>query len=101
MRYLISNSFVSTTTARQKYIFDSMHLWTKIYPAENGFVTLESIPTCSLDVLFIVGHDSEVENYLKKQLSTIYEKNIVIITCGKNIKLSTLAQTQKTLYFTR
>ena len=62
MRYLISTSFASTVSARQDYIFDSMQLWTKRSQAENGFITLESIPTCSLDVLFILGHNSEVEH---------------------------------------
>lgn len=75
MRYLISTSFASTVSARQDYIFDSMQLWTKRSQAENGFITLESIPTCSLDVLFILGHNSEVEHYLATDILNMVTKS--------------------------
>ncbi len=100
MRYLISASFASTVSARQDYIFDSMHLWTKRRQAENGFITLESIPTCSLDVLFILGHNFEVEYYLANYLASIYEANIVIITCSACIKLYSVKKSQKNVYIT-
>lgn len=101
MRYLISTSFDSTVSARQNYIFDSMRLWTKRSHAENGFITLESIPTCSLDVLFILGHNSEVEYYLANHLASIYETNIVIITCRACTNLSVVKKSCKNVYLTR
>lgn len=101
MRYLISTGFDSTVPARQNYIFDSMHLWTKRSQAENGFITLESIPTCSLDVLFICGHNYEVENYFSNHLASIYETNIVIITCSACTNLSAVKKSSKNVYLTR
>ena len=101
MRYLISTDFASTVPARQNYIFDSMHLWTKRSQAENGFITLESIPTCSLDVLFILGHNFEVEHYLARHLTSIYETNIVIITCSAYTNLSAVKKSRKNVYLTR
>ncbi|MBQ6835287.1 MAG: hypothetical protein IJO55_12855, partial [Lachnospiraceae bacterium] len=101
MRYLISTGFNSTVPARQNYIFDSMHLWTKRNQVENGFITLESIPTCSLDVLFIFGHNSEVENYFSNHFASIYETNIVIITCSAYTNLSLVKKSSKNVYLTR
>lgn len=101
MRFLVSSRIDTDIPARQKYIYDSMHLWTKRYPAENGFITLESIPTCSLDVLFILGHNSEVEHYLTSHLASIYETNIVIITCSVCTNLSAVKKTCKNVYLTR
>ena len=101
MRYLISTSFASTVSARQDYIFDSMQLWTKRSQAENGFITLESIPTCSLDVLFILGHNSEVEHYLATHLASIHEANIVIITCSVCTNLYAVKKSRKNIYLTR
>lgn len=99
--YLISTSFASTVSARQDYIFDSMQLWTKRSQAENGFITLESIPTCSLDVLFILGHNSEVEHYLATHLASIHEANIVIITCSACTNLYAVKKSRKNIYLTR
>lgn len=100
MRYLISESFAATVPARQKYIWDSMNLWTKQNPMENGFITLESIPACSLDVLFIIGHNFQIEHYLDNCLSEIYENNVVVITCNSGIQLSRLCQLCKNIYLT-
>ena len=77
-----------------------MHLWTKRSQAENGFITLESIPACSLDVLFIFGHNSEVENYFLNYLASIYETNIVIITCSAYTNLSLVKKSSKKVYLT-
>ncbi len=103
MRYLISTNaeFLSTIPDRQKYLFDSTHLWTKRNSAENGFVTLESIPSCSLDVFFIVGHNSDVQNHLKNNLTSIHETNIVIITCSAGTNLSAVKKSCKNVYITR
>ncbi len=101
MRYLISTCFESTISARQKYIFDSIKLCTKRNPVQNGFITLESIPKCSLDVLFILGHNFEVEKYLSQHLKSIYENTLVIITCSTCINLSAVKSSLKNVYLTR
>lgn len=101
MRYLISKSFASTAPGRQKYLFDSVHLWTTRAPEKNGFITLESMPTCSLDVFFIMGHNYEVEYYLTHHLASITETTIVAITCGARINLSTVKNSHKQIYLTR
>lgn len=90
MRYLISKSFLESTQARRQYLFDAVQLWTIEHPFANNFLTLESMPACSLDIFFIVGHNAEVNQYLTKHHSLIHEQTVVIITCGCNVDLSVL-----------
>jgi phosphohistidine phosphatase SixA len=98
MRYLISKYFSTNVTARQKYIYNTMHLWTKRLPCENDFTTLESIPPCSLDIVFIVGHNVDVEKFLTAHHSSFSESTIVSITCNSKINLSSIKKAQKELY---
>ena len=101
MRYLISTSFASTVSARQDYIFDSMQLWTKRSQAENGFITLETNPTSSLDVLLNLRHNTEEEHYKPTQLATIQQANIVNITCSACTNLYAVKKSRKNIYLTR
>ncbi len=98
MRYLISKSFIDSTPARQQYLFDAVHLWTRKLTYDNDFLSLESMPSCSLDVLFIVGHNKEINQYLTKHRPLIHEKTIVIITCGYNVDLYALKNMYKSIY---
>ncbi len=84
--------------ARQKYIFDSLHLWTSIQESNENCIILTSIPSTSLDILFIVGHNYYVYDYLNKNALEIPEKNIVAITCDGNMHFSSLNLHGKTLY---
>lgn len=101
MRYLISKSFIDSTPARQDYLFDTVHLWTRRLTCDNDFLTLESMPSCSLDVLFIVGHNKEVNFYLTKHRALVHEKTVVIITCGHKVDLTAIKNMYKSVYISR
>ena len=74
MRYLLQNCFSNELTARQQYIEKSIHLWCFPQTSIAGFEQLVSIPSTSLDVFFIVGHNIAVSLYLRS--NNISEKTI-------------------------
>lgn len=98
MRYLISKTKAQSKIARREYIFEAFKLYTLEKAEEsNTFIVLDSIPLNSEDILFIIGHDQEVYQYLKENMSFIKESNIVAITCFPT-KLIDLENSKKTLY---
>ncbi len=98
MRYIISNSLSNEVQARQEYILDSLHLFTLIQESNENSIILTSIPSTSLDILFIVGHNYYVYEYLEKNVLEIPEKTIVAITCDGNMHFSSLNLHEKKLY---
>ena len=60
------------------------------------FIQVVSIPTNCLDILFIVGHNIFVKNYLESYKIT--ENRIVAITCDGSIHFSSLKLPNKILY---
>lgn len=98
MRYLIDSRFQNEIKARQKYIYDTLKVWT--LPKEsthNGFVVLEGLlPTGSLDCCFIIGHNIKVKKYLLE--NHIYETVIVAITCDGLAQISNIKLKRKNLY---
>ncbi|OUN26523.1 hypothetical protein [Blautia sp. An81] len=97
MRYLLQNCFSNELTARQQYIEKSIHLWCFPQTSIAGFEQLVSIPSTSLDVFFIVGHNIAVSLYLRS--NNISEKTIVAITCGGTIDFSWCKSLNKDIYF--
>lgn len=98
MRYIISKSNTAEWQSRQQYIFDAMHLWTSTKKSPDGFLEFTSIPNNCLDILFIVGHNYTVFNYIKKNISVIKEQNIVAITCDGGMDFSSLKTFGKNLF---
>lgn len=97
MRYVILNEFINQWHERKQYVFSTLKLWTYLNKSDSEYV-LTSIPSTSLDILFIVGHNSSVYRYLKQNKNTILEKKIVIITCNKNYNYSSVIPPDKSIY---
>lgn len=96
MRYLIQNCFSEEIEARKKYIFGSLKLWCSQCKHPEGFIQLTSIPSTELDILFIVGHNRAVLDFLQSEI--VPEKTIVAITCDGSIGFSKLNLPKKVLY---
>lgn len=96
MRYLLQKAFYNELSARQKYIYRAVSLWTITSSYSSEFIHLTSIPSNCLDVLFIVGHNITVKKYF--ETSSISEKTIVAVTCVGTIHFSELSLPQKTIY---
>ena len=97
MRYVIPNNLFHELKARQKYILDSLYLWIVIQTSNEDSAILTSIPSVSMDIFFIVGHNCFVYNYLRENAWKIPEKIIVAITCG-NMPFSSINLPGKIFY---
>ena len=64
--------------SRQEYLYDVFKLFTIPFKV-NGVVELKTFPFKKTDLLFMYGHNIQVNDYLKNH--TVIEKNIVLITC--------------------
>lgn len=98
MRYIISKSNTDEWLFRKQYIFEAMNLWTLTKKYSDGVLEFTSIPSNCLDILFIVGHNYTVFNYIKKNILLIKEKNIVAITCDGGMDFSSLKTSDKSLF---
>lgn len=98
MRYLISETNANDLLARKQYIFETMNLWTSVKECTNSFIELTSVPSNCLDILFIVGHNNTVYNYIKRNNSLIKEKTIIAITCDGGMNFSELKTPGKNLF---
>lgn len=98
MRYIISPPNADECLSRQQYIFEAMNLWTSIKQNSSGFFEFTSIPNNCLDILFIVGHNYTVFNYIKKNILLIKEKTIVAITCDGGMDFASLKISGKSLF---
>ena len=101
MRYLISSSFKDEASARINYIFDTMGLWVTQHKNPNGSIMLESIPPDKLDIFFIVGHNTEVTKFIKKNIDSIYESQIIAITCNSRLRISIAKKYGKKVFISR
>lgn len=98
MRYLIPYSMSNEMLARKKYLFDSLHLWTKLIPYNEEFLCLEGFPIQELDIFFILGHNYKLKKFLTNNLRDIYENTIVAITCDGTVGISSINVHGKNLY---
>lgn len=98
MRYLVPYNMSHEMLARKNYIFDSLHLWTKLIPYNKDFFCLEGFPVQELDVFFILGHNFKLKKLLAHNLSDIYENTIVAITCDGTVDFSSIDVNDKNLY---
>ena len=84
MQLILQNCFRDELIARQKYFYETFHLWLIVNSKGNNYIKLTSMPTNCLDILFIIGHNIFVKEYLK--CHEITEERIVAITCDGTIQ---------------
>ena len=96
MQLILQNCFKDELIARQKYFYETFHLWLIIKSQSDNYIKLVSMPTNCLDILFIIGHNTFVKVYLN--CHKINEKRIVAITCDGTIRFSSLKLPGKILY---
>lgn len=93
MRYIIHNSLQHELDARIKYIYDAMQLWCIPNYSSKNYTELITVPSNSIDCLFIVGHNNFVWPFINSQV--INESTIIAITC---ISQFSKMPTNKTIY---
>ena len=99
MRFILQDCMRNEVIARQKYFYETFNLWLIIRANEPAYSELVSIPAYSLDILFIVGHNSFVKNFLQQH--EIQEKRIAAITCDGTVHVSALKIPDKIFYIAR
>ena len=82
LRYFLSEQQKSEIPARTKYLYHVFQLYFIMHEVTDGFVPLVPIGTAEPSVLFIIGHQDKVNQYVRGHLPEIYEKHIVMITCS-------------------
>lgn len=92
----MQNCMRNELIARQKYFYETFHLWLIVNSNKDNYIKLASMPTNCLDILFIIGHNTFVKKYLK--CHEITEDRIVAITCDGTIRFASLKLPGKTLY---
>ena len=96
MRLILQDCLRSELSARQKYFYETFHLWFVIKSINNHSIQLVSIPTNCTKILFIVGHNTFVKDYLT--CTKFEEEKIAAITCDGAIHFSNLKLPNKTIY---
>lgn len=96
MQLILQKCLSKEIIARQKFFYETFHLWLLVDSNNDTYINLVSIPTNCLDVLFIIGHNMFVKHFL--QHNTITEERIVAITCDGTIHLSSFKLPEKTIY---
>ena len=96
MQLILQKCLSKELIARQKFFYETFHLWLIVSSSNNSYIQLGSIPTNSLDILFIVGHNVFVNDFL--QHNQIKEERIVAITCDGTIHLSSFKLSGKIIY---
>ena len=96
MQLILQKCLSKELIARQKFFYETFHLWLIVSSSTNSYIQLGSIPTNSLDILFIVGHNVFVNDFL--QHNQIKEERIVAITCDGTIHLSSFKLPGKIIY---
>lgn len=100
MRYLLQNVFSNEIPYRMNFLFHCFHLYFKRFPpGRDNFIEFVSLPPSTLDCLMIYGHNRDVNQYLLQ--THIPEKNIVIITCEKGVRISNLTNQNHTIFLSK
>lgn len=99
MRLILQGCMRNEVIARQRYFYETFHLWLVISANEPSYSELVSIPAHNLDVLFIAGHNLFVKNFLQQH--EIQEKRIAAITCDGKVHVSALKLPGKVFYIAR
>lgn len=96
MQLILQNCLRDELIARQRYFYETFHLWLVVNSTSNTYIKLTSIPTNCLGILFIIGHNTFVKEYLK--CHEITEERIVAITCDGKIHFASFKLPGKILY---
>ncbi len=96
MQVILQECLSKELIARQKFFYETFHLWLIVSSNNDSYVQLSSLPTNCLDILFIVGHNVFVKNFLL--YNKIKEERIVAITCDGTVHLSSLRLPGKIIY---
>ena len=88
MRFLLQNKLSEESKVRIEYLYKVFRLWFVEKQQEKSFTEYVSIPENDTNILFIVGHNNSVKNFLES--TTISEDTIVAITCDGNMHFETL-----------
>ena len=75
MRLILQDCMKREISARQKFFYETFHLWLVVNSINNHYIQLTSIPSNCISILFIVGHNTFVKNYLKH--TKIEEEKII------------------------
>ena len=97
MRYIILKDSNAQWQDRRQYLFHATKLWTYMLETEETY-ELISMPQNTIDVLFIIGHNLFVYNYIKQHKDSIHEKNIVLISCSKKYLYKMVTPPQANVY---
>ncbi len=81
MRYILPKSQQSEISARQDYLYDVFHLYFVLQSIEDGWITLLPFGDDEADIVFIIGHTSQVDKYLVEHIDTFTESVVVVTTC--------------------
>ncbi len=81
MRYLIAESQEFEISARCEYLYDVFQLYFFPHNKIGGFIPLVPVGTAEPSILFIVGHQDQVDTFLKDNIEDITERTIVIVSC--------------------
>lgn len=96
MRCVLLDSKDSEIYSRLDYYQKSVHLWMIPYNRPNKTVEFISIPPSCIDVCFIIGHNTDIDNYLKTH--SPHENIIVLITCYSDYKFASKYLPEKTVF---
>jgi len=96
MRLVLQDCLSNELNARQKYFYETFHLWLVVNSIDDNCIQLVSIPTNCLNILFIIGHNMFVKKYL--ECHKINEERIVAIPCDGMIHFSSFKLPSKILY---
>ena len=79
MRCVIQRRFY--TPGRNKYFYKIAKLFMLQKKSMGETIELVSVPDNAIDVMFVIGHNTEMCNYLSDNWKSISEKTIVVISC--------------------
>ncbi len=94
MRYLLSTKLQEELQGRETYLYDVFHVYFSSVEL-NNFIHLTPIGMLDLSVLFIVGHNNDVFQYMRENFNLIDEKTVVLITCADTKYCSNLPSSKK------
>lgn len=83
MRCIIEREL--NTPGRKKYFYKIFKLYMLEKNSIGNLVELISIPSNVMDVLFIIGHNYQMRDYLRYNWKNIHENTIIIISCTSNL----------------
>lgn len=81
MQYVIQTSFEHELNARKEYLYLVFHLWFIEVKRDEKFITLESIPSNTINIYMITGHFPIVGGYINSQRNEIGNKTVIINSC--------------------